>query len=258
MRDIAIIGLGAIGGFLARRISELPQFRIVACAEPVQEKVDALRRTTLIPDPLPISDAVGKADLVIEAAGAHAVADVLEACIVEHVDCMLLSSGGLLDHLELLAQAKAAGIRVLIPSGALAGIDALRAAKLGSITSVTLTSTKAPQGFSHAPHVIERGIDLSAITSPTVLFEGHALDAVRGFPQNVNVAATLSLYGIGPEKTRVRVVADPAVQRNQHEVVIEGTFGKITTKTENVPSPDNPKTSALAALSALSLLTEPF
>ena len=104
----------------------------------------------------------------------------------------------------------------------------------------------------------QQGIDLSSIREATVLFEGNALDAVRGFPQNVNVAATLALYGIGPENTRVRVVADPAATRNQHEVRIEGNFGTITTKTENLPSPDNPKTSMLAALSALSLLAEPF
>lgn len=257
--DIGIIGLGAIGGFLARRISAMPQHRLVAVAELDAVKVAMLQREIpLLPAPCSITEVTRRSTLVIEAAGKHVVPEVLRACIAAQKECMLLSSGGLLEHLDLLAQAKQSGIAVRIPSGALAGTDALRAAKLGHIDAITLTSTKAPAGFTDAPYVLQQGIDLGSIRTATVLFEGNALDAVRGFPQNVNVAATLSLYGIGPERTRVRVVADPAAERNQHEVVVEGDFGTITTRTENVPSADNPKTSTLAALSALSMLTEPF
>lgn len=259
MRRIGMIGLGAIGSFLAERISAMPQYQIVAVAELSMERYAAVqRRIPVLPLPCGIPELVTRADIVIEAAGKQVVGEVLRACTAAKRDCILLSSGGLLEHLELLQQANRAGIHVLIPSGALAGIDALRAAKLGRIDAVTLTSTKHPSGFADAPYVQQRGIDMRTIDAPTVLFEGNALDAVHGFPQNVNVAATLSLYGIGPMRTRVRIIADPAVQVNQHEVRIEGDFGVISTKTENIPSPENPKTSALAALSALSMLTEPF
>src|SRR3989344_911423 len=175
--DIGIIGLGAIGGFLARRISAMPQHHLVAIAELDAMKVAMLQREIpLLPVPCSIAEVTNRSTLVIEAAGKHVVPEVLRACIIARKDCLLLSSGGLLEHLDLLTQAKQSGIAVRIPSGALAGIDALRAAKLGRIDAITLTSTKSPAGFTGAPYVRQQGIDLSSIREATVLFEGNALD----------------------------------------------------------------------------------
>jgi aspartate dehydrogenase len=120
--------------------------------------------------------------------------------------------------------------------------------------TVVLTTRKPPAGLAGAPYLIEHAIDIDNLDEPRVVFEGSALEAVRAFPANVNVAACLSLVGIGPEETQVRIIADPEATMNIHEVVAEGAFGRLTTITENLPSPRNPKSSYLASLSAVAEL----
>ena len=119
---------------------------------------------------------------------------------------------------------------------------------------MTLTTRKPPEGLKGAPYVIRHNINLGKIKSEKVLFEGDAFRAMEGFPANINVAATLSLCGIGPGKTRVKIIASPSIKRNIHEIEVEGSFGKLVTRTENIPSPDNPKTSYMAILSAMATL----
>ncbi|HOQ89858.1 MAG TPA: aspartate dehydrogenase [Candidatus Hydrogenedentes bacterium] len=193
----------------------------------------------------------GAADLLVEAASVSAVAPVLETAIRMGMDCLIMSLGGLIFRTDLMEQAQKAGVRVWLPSGAVCGLDGIRAAKEAGLDSVTLTTRKPPRGLAGAPWVVEHGIDLGALTEATVIFEGNALDAVRAFPANVNVAAALSLAGIGPEKTRVRVIADPAATENSHEIEAKGPFGELRAVTRNRPSPNNPKTSYLASLSAI-------
>lgn len=145
-------------------------------------------------------------------------------------------------------------MKVYIPSGAIAGLDGLKAAALGRIDEVTLTTRKTPENLRDAPYIEKRGVDIGAIEEPTLIYEGPALEACRLFPANVNVAASLSLAGVGPEKTRVRIIADPTLRKNVHEIDVKGEFGCLKVHVENVPSPDNPKTSYLAALSAIATL----
>jgi aspartate dehydrogenase len=161
-----------------------------------------------------------------------------------------MSVGGLLDNMELYDEARRSGVRVQLPSGALCGLDGIRAAMEGGLHSVTLTTRKPPAGLAGAPYLVERGIDISHLDEPLVVFDGNAREAVRAFPANVNVAASLSLAGIGPDETRVRIIADPDISLNIHEVVAEGAFGRLTAVTENLPSPRNVKSSYLASLSA--------
>jgi aspartate dehydrogenase len=165
-----------------------------------------------------------------------------------------MSVGGLMMHPELLAEAKARHIQVRIPSGALCGLDGIRSAMEAGLHSVTLTTRKPPKGLSGAPYLEERGIDLGKLTEAMIVFEGSALDAVQAFPANVNVAAALSLMGIGPKETRVRIIADPKATENSHEVTAEGAFGRLQTITINLPSPRNAKSSYLASLSAVAEL----
>jgi aspartate dehydrogenase len=155
---------------------------------------------------------------------------------------------------RLEAAARAANRCVLVPSGAIGGLDAVRAARLAGLDSVELRTTKAPRTLTGAPGIVAAGIDLDAITEPTVVFEGRALDAVLAFPANLNVVAALSLAGLGPERTRVVLVADPAETRNVHEIRASGAFGELTLRFSNLPSTENPKTSALAPFAALALL----
>jgi aspartate dehydrogenase len=155
---------------------------------------------------------------------------------------------------DLFRLAKRKEAKVYIPSGAIGGIDALCAASIESIDEVTLTTTKPPSAFGSNAYLESKGIKASELRERTELFNGSAREAVKHFPQNINVAATISLAGIGFEKTRIRIVCDPAVATNEHHLKAKGKFGELDVVTRNVPSPRNPKTSYLAALSAISAI----
>jgi len=144
--------------------------------------------------------------------------------------------------------------RIYVPSGAISGLDAVKGAMVGTISNATLTTRKSPKQLEGAPYVVKNKIDLKSLDEPSLIFSGSAKEAVSAFPANINVAAALSLAGIGADKTLVQIIADPACKKNIHEIELEGDFGKLIAKTENVPSPRNPKTSYLAALSGVALL----
>ncbi len=197
-------------------------------------------------------------DLLIECASQAAVREFVIPALKQGKDAMILSVGallcepGLFEELESISKEK--GCRVYIPSGAVAGIDGLKSGVVGGIQSVELRTRKPPSGFEGNEYVKEMGIDLSSIESEKTLFTGSAQEAVKYFPENVNVAASLSLAGIGSEATRVTIVADPFAMENVHEIKVQGEFGKLFVRVENVPSIANPKTSYLAALSAIATL----
>ena len=204
---------------------------------------------------------VPKPDLVVECASQSAVQDHGPAILQAGMDLMVISVGAFADPVlagNLEKAAKQGQCRVIVPSGALAGLDAIGAASLDDLESVTLSTRKPPIAWDGAPGVA--GIDLSAVDKPTVIFSGSARDAARAFPKNANVAAALALAGIGLDATQVTLVADPDAKRNSHHVEAAGAFGRLSVTVEAVPSPDNPKTSYLAALSiikTLDRLTDP-
>jgi aspartate dehydrogenase len=119
-----------------------------------------------------------------------------------------------------------------------------------------MTTRKPPQGLAGAPYVEQHGIDVFAFTTETVIFEGSARDACQGFPANVNVSAALSLAGIGPDRTHMRIIVVPGGTRNMHDVDVQGEFGRLTIHIENVPSTTNPRTGKLSYLSAIAMLKE--
>jgi aspartate dehydrogenase len=165
-----------------------------------------------------------------------------------------MSVGGLVKDKSIFSLAEEKGSRIYIPTGAISGLDCVKAAKVAGIDSAMIITRKPPKGLAGAPYILENNIDLEAIEKETIIFEGTAKEAVSAFPKNINVAAALSFAGIGIERTRVRIMASKEYKRNSHEIVIEGVFGKMTAKTENLPSPQNPKTSYLAVLSAVATL----
>lgn len=246
---IGVIGCGAIGSVLCKFIDkELKDSELVAVCDIDREKVEKLVKSLKSkPEITDIDNLIEKSDLVIEAVHPSIVRTLLKKCIQNKKHLMVMSVGGIIQNMDLLEKLTA---RLFIPSGAICGIDGVKAANIENIDSVTITSTKNPKGFEGAPHIVKNKIDLKKIKKKTILFKGNALEAIRGFPQNVNVAATLSLAGIGAKKTKVRVVADPEIKRNMHEIEVIGSFGRLYTKTENIVSPLNPKTSHLAVLSA--------
>jgi aspartate dehydrogenase len=204
-----------------------------------------------------IEELLHSVDLVIESASLNAVRLLVPRALEAGCDVMILSVGALADEelrKKLFRLAQQNNCKLYFPSGAVVGIDGINSASAAEISSVTLTTRKPPSGLAGAPYVVCKGIELEKIETETLLFEGSASEAVKAFPANVNVAATISLAGIGFERTKVRVIADPALSRNVHEITVEGEFGKFFTRVENLPSPENPKTSYLAALSAISTL----
>ena len=256
---VGIVGCGAMGSQIAAACLErYPRaVELTAVCDIDQKRVSALnlslKKKVRV---LGLDRLIREVDLVIESSSASASADIVERCIKNKTSCMVMSVGGLLGREALLEKAAKSGVNIYVPSGALCGIDALKAASVGKIESVTLTTRKPPGGLEGAPYLVKNRIDVRAIKEETVVFEGSASDAVKGFPANVNVSAVLSLAGIGSKKTRVRIVTSPEYTKNIHEVEIRGDSGSIITRTENVPSRANPKTSALAIYSAIATLGE--
>jgi aspartate dehydrogenase len=164
------------------------------------------------------------------------------------------SVGALLPRMHLVERARQTGARIIVPTGALLGLDAVRAASEGNVESVTIQTRKPPRGLAGAPYLTQAGIDLDAIHEPTRIFHGNAYDAAKGFPANVNVAAALALAGIGPERTMVEIWADPTVTRNTHTIRVEAESARLTMTIENVPSEENPRTGKITPLSILACL----
>lgn len=256
MLKVGIVGCGAIGTELARAIDrEIKETQLVALTDINEEKAKELAGSLKEkPKILSLDELIEKSDLIIEAASKDAVLSLATKVIDQGKDIMIMSVGGLLGNEDLLDLAKEKDCKIYLPSGALAGLDGVKSASIGRIDSVTLTTRKPPEGLKGAPYIKRNKIDLDAITKEKVIFEGSATEAVEGFPQNINVSATLSLAGIGAEKTMVRIIADPNLEKNVHEIEVKGEFGRLVSRTENLPSPKNPKTSYLACLSAIATL----
>ena len=195
-------------------------------------------------------------DIVVEAASQDAVKDVGLSVLQNKRDLMIMSVGALLDEsiYDILSDAcKDFKKTILLPSGAIAGLDGIKSIK-NELESISITTTKHPRSLKGAKFFETSDIDLNSLTSKTTIFHGTAKEAVSLFPANINVAALLSLCGIGSEKTIVNIIADPATDKNIHHIEASGTFGKMTFTIENFPDPNNPKTSRLAILSAIETL----
>ena len=258
MKKIGIVGCGTIGSELARRVvsdfSDVSQ--LVAVCDVEQTVADRLvQELDCGAVGCGLDQLIGKSDLVIEAASGKVSADVAIKCLSSGRDVLIMSVGGLLErYSEIMETARSSSAGLTVPSGALSGLDAVKAAAAAGIDSARLTTRKPPGGLTGAPFIVENNIDLDAIKAEQVIFEGTTLDAVKGFPKNINVAAALSLAGIGPEKTMVRIMTSPEYSTNSHEIEVTGAFGRLVSRTENVPSPTNPKTSYLAVLSPIATL----
>jgi aspartate dehydrogenase len=250
MIKAGIVGMGVIGHRIAKAIDNgIPGIALAGVA--VRTPTTAGGYPAYSMDEL-----IARADLIVEAATQAALLDFGPAVLRAGKHLMVLSVGGLVGVLDEWATLAARNrCRILVPSGAIAGLDGMKGAREGAITSVTMETRKPPRGLAGAPYIDEQRIDLDAIASETLIFEGPASKAVKAFPANVNVVAALSLAGIGPEKTRIKIFAVPGQQRNQHRIVIEGEFGRLAVEIENVPS-ENPRTGRLSYLSAIAMLRE--
>lgn len=255
---VGLVGCGAVGQGLARAISDGRAPVTLTAVFDIKPQAARALASSLKPSPaiLPLNRMAAQCDILVEAASPDAVQAVVRAAIAKKRDVVVLSTAGILRAPGLMTAAARRGIRLRLPSGAMSGIDAVKAAACGKVAHVTLTTRKPPAGFFGNAYLKKNKISLVGLAEPLLLFDGPAAVAVRNFPVNVNVAATLSLAGVGPQKTRVRIFADPSLSRNLHEVAVEGDFGRIISRTENAPVAGNPKTSALAILSILAVLRQ--
>jgi aspartate dehydrogenase len=252
---VALAGFGTIGGVLAARLDQgIPGLRLVAVS--ARDPDRARRRMALArPVPvLPLAELCAHADVVVECAPAAVFRAVAVPTIEAGRIFMPASVGQLLEHDDLIDLARRTGARIIVPTGALLGLDAVRAAAEGRIGSVTMVTHKPPRGLAGAPYLEQHGIQLDGLSEPRKVFEGSAREGARGFPANVNVAAALSLAGIGPDRTRLEIWADPTVVRNTHRIAVEADSARFEMTIENVPSEDNPRTGKITALSMIAAL----
>jgi len=250
---VGIAGLGAIGAPVARALATgLPGLRLEAVA---------VRDPATLGDRLPGIDTVAvdfdelaaRCDIVIEALPRASFRDVATPAIRRGRIFMPLSVGALLDETDLIDLAVANGARIIVPTGALLGLDAVRAAAEGTIVSIGIETRKPPESLRGAPYFATHPIDLDHLDRATLVFDGNARDGARGFPASVNVAAALSLAGIGPERTTLRIWADPTLSRNVHTIRVESDSARFTMEIENIPS-ENPRTGKITPLSVIATL----
>lgn len=250
IKKIGIAGVGAIGSALAKAITSKEGIGncVLDCISDPDAKSDFN-----VPN-VDFTELVNRCDMVIECLPTSIVPELAELAFKSNTDIIFISAAAWLLYPQIADNYKKSESRVYIPSGALCGLDGVRAIKELGITSAKIASTKPPLGFKGAPYIIENDIDLTDIEEKTLLFEGNALEASKGFPANVNVAATLSLAGIGAKDTRVEIWADPSAVSNAHEIIIKSEYSTLTSRIENMPDPMNPKSSILAAQSIVATL----
>jgi len=263
---VSLIGCGAIGSELAVAIDsgKVGSATLVALFDTIEDAAQKLR-LRLRNDNVAIfsnfseltsSSEFKVSDIVIEAASQAAAKNFSKRIVEYKKDLLLMSVGALADELflsQLLSVVSQNGNHIYIPSGAIAGIDAIKSVK-GMLDSVTLTTTKNPRALAGAPFFNSDPTRLNSMKKKTLIYQGTAADALNKFPANINVAAVLSLAGIGIQETNVKIVADPHITVNQHQIEAAGTFGEMAITVRSIPTPNNPKTSLLAVLSAIECL----
>jgi aspartate dehydrogenase len=253
---IGIAGLGAVGRVVAQRlIAGIPGLTLAAISvrdvEKAKRAIPEIGKSVEARAP---NDLAQDCDLVVECLPAPPFRDLAISVIDKGRIFMPLSAAQLLEHWDLVERARQKGARIIVPTGALIGFDAVRAAAEGNVRSVNMVTRKPPRGLEGAPHLVNNNISVADLTEPLKVFDGSAREGARGFPANVNVAAALSLAGIGPDKTRLEVWADPTTTRNTHRIEVDAEVARFSMTIEGVPSEDNPRTGKIVALSTIAAL----
>ena len=244
---IGVAGCGALGTIVCNALKDgIKGYDFVGISDTEEKDFD-------VPN-MSFSALADACDLVVECLPPAIVPALAQEVLSRDKDLMMISACALLLSPEINDMVDASKGRIMVPSGALSGLDAVSALNFAGIDSATIASTKHPRGFKGAPYIEQESIDVENLTEKTLIFSGNAFDAAKAFPANVNVAATLSLAGIGPEKTRVEVWADPEAKGNKHEITVKGGSSTIKTSVENLPDPSNPKSSMLAGYSIVATL----
>lgn len=253
---VAVGGFGAIGRQVARALDRgVPGLQLVAVS--ARDREAAEQRLSDFEQPAPVlalDQLAGLAEVVVECVPAAAFPALAEPAVAAGRKLVTVSCGVLLRRWDLVEAARESGAQIVVPSGALLGLDAVRAAAEGEIQSVRMVTRKPPVSLAGAPYLEEQGIELAGLTEPRRIFQGTAREGALGFPANVNVAAALSLAGIGPDRTELEIWADPALTRNTHRIQVESDSARFEMQIENLPSDENPRTGKITALSVIATL----
>jgi aspartate dehydrogenase len=252
---VAVAGLGAIGTKVVKALDQgIEGLALTAVSAHNIEKHRAwLSELSTKPAILPVEALANAADIVVECAPSKLVRSIVAPVVRSGRCAVVLSVGALLENDDLIELAKENGGQIVVPTGALIGLDAVTAAAVGTIHSVQMVTRKPVGGLAGAPYIVENNIDIERITEPLKIFDGTAREAAKGFPANLNVAVALSLAGIGADRTRVQIWADPTVTRNVHRIEVDSDSARFSMSIENIPS-ENPRTGLITALSVIACL----
>ncbi len=252
---VAVAGLGAIGASVVRELDLGIEGLVLTAvsAQNIAKHRAWLDELKSVPEVLPIEELAEIADIVVECAPSKLVRSIVAPVVARGKTAIVLSVGALLENEDLIDLAKDNGGQIVVPTGALIGLDAVTAAAEGTIHAVRLVTRKPLQGLVGAPHLVENKIEIEGLIEPLRIFEGTAREAAKGFPANLNVGVALSLAGIGPDRTRVEIWADPTVTRNTHRIEVDSDSARFSMSIENIPS-ENPKTGRITALSVIACL----
>ena len=253
------VGIGSFGT-IGRQVAgvldrgEIPGLALGMVS--ANDKARARERMSALSKPVPVVGLaeLAECDVVLECAPAEVFEEVAVAAVEAGKIFIPTSVGALLPRMHLVDRAKETGARIIVPTGALLGLDAVRAAAEGKIHSVTMVTRKPPGGLKGAPHLEKNNISVDGLTEAKLVFEGSAREGAIGFPANVNVAAALSLAGIGPDETRLQIWADPGVDRNTHHIEVEADSARFALDIATIPTEENPKTGKITALSVIACL----
>jgi aspartate dehydrogenase len=255
---VTIFGFGTIGRYVAEWLATGPdKLRLDAIVTRTPGESLSFRNAPHLFKAAKLETALATSDIFIDCASPTAFESIARPVIDQGKIFVTVNSGALAEREQLFNRAKETGAVILVPTGALLGLDAVRAAQVGGINSVTLTTRKPPKSFVGVPYVeaLQLGV-LADIETPILIFRGSAREAAKALPQNINVAASLSFAGIGLDRTMVEVWADPAYERNEHCVTVDGVDTSFTMRIQNNPSVDNPKTSMLTGASVVAALKQ--
>jgi aspartate dehydrogenase len=242
---LGIIGCGAIGTDVAIAAEQLKDIEKIYMYDKQIKASKKLNKSLKKAKIKPVEDFLNDVDIVFEAASQEAVEEYAEMVIDAGKDLVIMSVGSLLNKKfkqKIEKTAKQKKCKIYLPSGAVCGIDGILSGSIDIIDEVTLVTTKPPESLD------------KKYNKRTIIFEGTARDAVKRFPMNINVAASLALAGIGFDNTKVEIVADPVAKRISHKILAHGKFGRLRAEVENMPNPNNPKSSYMASLSAIATL----
>jgi len=254
--SIAIAGLGAIGsGMLAEIARSESRIRIAAVSARDEEKArSTLRAAAIDCRILPLEQLPQAADLVVECLPAAAFDRIADATLAAGKGLMVLSVGQLARRDDLIPAFRARNQRLFVPTGAILGLDVVRALSRSEIAAARIITRKGPAGLAGAPYLVARGIDPLALREPTLIFSGPTREAIKGFPANVNVAVALSLAGIGVDRTQCDIWVDPTETANVHTIELDAAGTTVSMTIRGRPDPANPRTSKMTALSAVDAL----